>query len=151
MAGIREILKLGDPLLRETAVPVRRFNAQLGKLIDDMAATMYAANGIGLAAPQVGVSKCVVVIDEGDGLIELVNPEIVERSGEDTAVEYCLSVPEIGGEVKRAAKVRVVAQNRDGEPLSIEAEDWLARVLQHEIDHLHGRLFVDIMTKEVRD
>jgi len=153
MAAIREIIKLGDPLLREQAAQVRRFDTRLNKLLDDMAVTMYAARGVGLAAPQIGVSKCLVVVDdgEGEGLIELVNPLILQMDGEASEVEYCLSVPELGGEVKRAERVTVQAQDRNGETRQYEAAGWLARIFQHEIDHLQGRLFVDIMTREVRD
>jgi len=151
MAVIREIIKMGDPLLRESAAKVRRFGPRLEKMLDEMAATMYAANGVGLAAPQVGISKCLVVLDDGEGLIELINPVIVQAEGEISEVEYCLSVPEIGGEVLRAERVTVEALDRKGETRVYEAESWLARIFQHEIDHLHGRLFVDVMTREVRD
>ena len=153
MAEIREIIKLGDPLLRQKAATVQRFNESLAKLLDDMAATMYAANGVGLAAPQIGISKCVAVVDdaEASGLLELINPQITERSGHETAIEYCLSVPEIGGEVVRAATIVVEAQNRFGEPFRLEADGWLARILQHEIDHLNGTVFIDIMEREVHD
>ena len=151
MAAIREIIKMGDPLLRVSAVKVRRFGPRLNKMLDDMAATMYAAQGVGLAAPQIGISKCLVVLDDGEGLIELVNPVIVKAEGEIVEVEHCLSVPEIGGEVLRAEHVTVEAQDRNGETRVYEAEGWLARIFQHEIDHLHGRLFVDMMSREVRD
>lgn len=153
MAEIREIIKLGDPLLRQQAAEVQRFNARLGKLLDDMAATMYAAQGCGLAAPQIGVSKRLAVLDdgEGSGLIELVNPVIVYTEGEISDVERCLSVPDIGGEVARAEKITVKAQNRQGETAEYQVEGWLARIFQHEIDHLYGRMFVDIMTREVRE
>ena len=115
-----------------------------------MAATMYAANGVGLAAPQVGISKCVVVVDDaqGSGLLELINPQIITKEGSESAVEHCLSVDDIGGEVVRATKVIVDAEDRYGEPFRLEAAGWLARILQHEIDHLNGTVFVDIMTRE---
>ena len=151
MAAIREIIKMGDPLLRERAVQVRRFGLRINRLLDDMAETMYAANGVGLAAPQIGVSKCLVVLDDGQGLIELINPVILKASGETTDVEYCLSVPEIGGEVKRAGHVTVQAQDRNGDYRKLEAEGLVARIIQHEIDHLRGRLFVDVMTREVKN
>ena len=151
MAQIREIIKLGDPLLRQKAMPVRRFGSHLNKLLDDMAATMYAERGCGLAAPQIGVSKCLVVIDDGQGLIELVNPVIVKAKGSVSNVEYCLSVPEIGGEVRRAERIIVEAQDREGQTCVCEVEGFLARIVQHEIDHLQGRLFVDVMLREVRD
>ena len=151
MAAIREIIKLGDPLLRQQAAQVRRFGPRLNRLLDDMACTMYASKGCGLAAPQIGISKCLVVIDDGQGLIELVNPHIRQAEGEASDVEYCLSVPEIGGEVKRAERITVEAQDRNGVTHTYEAEGWLARIFQHEIDHLHGRLFVDVMIREVLD
>ena len=153
MAAIRDIIKLGDPLLRECAAQVRRFGPHLDNLLDDMAATMYEANGVGLAAPQIGISKCILVADDGNGsgLIELINPVLLDTAGEASEVEYCLSVPGRGGEVIRAERVKVKAQDRQGESRVYEAEGWLARIFQHEIDHLHGRLFVDVMTREVND
>jgi peptide deformylase len=151
MAAIREIIKLGDPLLRQAAAPVRRFGPHLNRMLDDMAETMYAAHGCGLAAPQIGVSKCLVVVDDGNGLIELINPVIIKAEGEASDVEYCLSVPDIGGEVLRAEFVTMEALDRDGQSQVFEAEGLLARIFQHEIDHLHGRMFVDVMTREVRD
>ena len=151
MVAIRQIIKLGDPLLRQQASTVRRFGTHLNKLLDDMAETMYAAQGCGLAAPQIGISKRLAVIDDGNGLIELVNPEIVESVGEIVEVEHCLSVPKIGGEVLRHERITVKAQNRHGEPCEFKAEGILARIFQHEIDHLHGRLFTDIMIREVVD
>jgi peptide deformylase len=151
MAAIREIIKLGDPLLRERAAPVRRFGPRLNRLLDDMACTMYAARGVGLAAPQICLSKCLVVLDDGQGLVELINPVILDKEGETSDVEYCLSVPKIGGEVIRAERITVKTQDRKGEYRIIEAAGLPARIMQHEIDHLQGRLFVDIMTREVQD
>ncbi|MCL1816154.1 MAG: peptide deformylase [Clostridiales bacterium] len=151
MAAVREIIKLGDPLLRQQAIRVRRFGAHLNRLLDDMANTMYAAQGCGLAAPQIGVSKCLVVADDGHGLVELINPVIVKAEGEASEVEYCLSVPKIGGEVTRAQSIVVEALDREGNSQIFEATGFKARILQHEIDHLHGRMFVDVMTREVRD
>ncbi len=153
MSAIRQIVKLGDPILRQDAQTVKRFGLQLHILLDDMAKTMYASNGVGLAAPQIGVSKRVVVIDDHDqsGLIELINPEIVTKEGNELDVEYCLSVPNRGGEVERATKIIVNAQDRFGEEYVYEVEDFLARIFQHEIDHLNGQLFVDIMKREVKD
>ncbi len=153
MSAIRQIVKLGDPILRQDAQTVKRFGIQLHILLDDMAKTMYASNGVGLAAPQIGVSKRVVVIDDHDqsGLIELVNPEITVKEGCELDVEYCLSVPNRGGEVERATKIVVNAQDRFGEEYEYEVEGFLARIFQHEIDHLNGQLFVDIMKREVKD
>lgn len=144
--AIRVIVKHPDPILREKAVPVKKINEHIIKLLDDMAETMYAAEGVGLAAPQVGVSKRVCVIDVGDehGLIELINPEIISKSGEQIGPEGCLSFPGLVAEVRRAKKCKVRALNRHGEEFELEGEDFLARALQHEIDHLNGVLFIDL-------
>lgn len=144
--AIRVIVKYPDPILREKSVEVRNINKNIIKLLDDMAETMYDADGVGLAAPQVGVSKRVTVIDVGDehGLIELINPEIIEKSGEQIGPEGCLSFPGIVGEVRRAQKCKVRALNRYGEVFEIEGEGLLARAFQHEIDHLNGVLFTDL-------
>ena len=142
--AILDIKKAGDVVLKQQAQPVARIDKKIRTLLDDMAETMYKANGVGLAAPQVGESIQVVVIDVGEGLIELVNPEIVRMDGTETDSEGCLSVPEIYGDVERAAKVSVKYLNRQGKNHRITATGLLARCLQHEIDHLHGRLFIDI-------
>lgn len=142
--AILDIKKAGDVVLKQQSQPVARIDKQIRTLLDDMAQTMYKANGVGLAAPQVGQSIQVVVIDVGEGLIELVNPEIVRMEGSETDTEGCLSVPEIYGDVERAAKVSVKYLNRQGKHHRITATGLLARCLQHEIDHLHGRLFIDI-------
>jgi len=144
--AIRIIVKDPDPVLREKAKPVTKFNANLHKLLDDMAETMYDANGVGLAAPQIGILKRVIVIDVGDehGLIEMVNPEIVEREGEQIGPEGCLSIPGLNGIVRRAQRVVVKGQDRSGNPFTVEAEGYLARAFQHEVDHLNGVLFTDI-------
>ncbi|HJF84134.1 peptide deformylase [Megamonas hypermegale] len=142
--AILDIKKAGDVVLKQQAQPVARIDKKIRTLLDDMAETMYKANGVGLAAPQVGESIQVVVIDVGEGLIELVNPEIVRMEGTETDSEGCLSVPEIYGDVERAAKVSVKYLNRQGKNHRITATGLLARCLQHEIDHLHGRLFIDI-------
>lgn len=142
--AILDIKKAGAAVLKEQAAPVERIDKTIRTLLDDMAETMYKANGVGLAAPQVGQSVQVVTIDVGDGLIELVNPVIIRREGSAVDTEGCLSVPGIYGEVERAAKVSVEFLNRRGKRHRITAEGLLARCLQHEIDHLHGRLFIDI-------
>ena len=142
--AILDIKKAGDVVLKQQAQPVARIDKKIRTLLDDMAETMYKANGVGLAAPQVGESIQVVVIDVGEGLIELINPEIVRMEGTETDSEGCLSVPEIYGDVERAAKVSVKYLNRQGKNHRITATGLLARCLQHEIDHLHGRLFIDI-------
>lgn len=147
--AIRVIVKHPDPILREKALEVRRINSNIVKLLDDMKETMYAAEGVGLAAPQVGISKRVAVIDAGDeqGLIELINPEIISKSGEQLGPEGCLSFPGLMGDVRRAKICKVRALNRDGETFEIEGEGLLARALQHEIDHLNGVLFTDFVER----
>lgn len=148
--AIRIIVKHPDPILREKALEVRKINANIIKLLDDMADTMYDAEGVGLAAPQVGISKRVAVIDTGDeehGLIELINPEIISKSGEQLGPEGCLSFPGLLGDVRRAMVCKVRALNRDGETFEIEGEGLLARALQHEIDHLNGILFTEFVER----
>lgn len=144
--AIRLIVKDPDPVLRERAKEVTKFNANLHKLLRDMAETMYDAKGVGLAAPQIGILKRVIVVDVGDehGLIEMVNPEIVEREGEQIGPEGCLSIPGLNGIVRRAQRVVVKGQDRDGHPFTVEAEGYLSRAFQHEVDHLNGVLFTDI-------
>jgi len=144
--AIRLIVKDPDPVLRERAKEVTKFNANLHKLLRDMADTMYDARGVGLAAPQIGILKRVIVVDVGDehGLIEMVNPEIVEREGEQIGPEGCLSIPGLNGIVRRAQRVVVKGQDRNGNPFTVDAEGYLARAFQHEVDHLNGVLFTDI-------
>ena len=144
--ALLEILKAGNPVLKKKSVPVERVDKNLKKLLDDMAETMYAHDGVGLAAPQVGRNICVVVIDCQDdhGLLELINPVITFREGEAVDTEGCLSVPEIYGEVSRAAKVKVQFINRRGKLQTLTATGLLARCIQHELDHLEGQLFIDI-------
>lgn len=146
--AIRTIVKHPDPILREKAIVVTKFNSNLHKLLDDMAETMYEANGVGLAAPQVGVSKRVIVMDCGDGLIEIVNPEIVDFKGEQFDYpEGCLSIPGLRGDVRRHQWVKLRGQDRFGNAIELEAEDLLSRCSQHEIDHLNGVLFIDVADK----
>lgn len=148
----RKIVILGeDEVLRKRCRPVEKFDERLFTLLDDMAETMYAANGAGLAAPQVGILKRVVVIDVGDGLIELINPEIVATEGERVVVESCLSVPDKCGTVKRPVKVTARGLNRHGEPIEVTGEEFLAMALCHEIDHLDGTVYVDKMIEDVSD
>ena len=149
--ALRKIICIEDELLRKKSRPVDKFDEKLHKLLDDMAETMYNANGVGLAAPQVAVLRRVVVIDCGDGLIEMVNPEIIETEGEQDGPEGCLSAPGRGGMVKRPMKVRARFQGRNGEWYEIEAEELLARCIMHETDHLDGQLYVDIMSRELFD
>ena len=139
----------GDPVLHEPAEPVTRFDDELRTLVDDMYETMFAAPGVGLAAPQVGILKRAVVVDAGSGLIELVNPEIIRAEGAHVGVESCLSVPDRCGTVERPEKVAVRAQNRRGEPIEITGEGFLAVALCHEIDHLDGVLYIDRMIEDV--
>ncbi|TWH60352.1 peptide deformylase [Desulfitobacterium sp. LBE] len=148
--AIYQIVEIGSEVLREKAVPVKEITPNIEKLLDNMLDTLYDANGVGLAAPQVGVSKRVVVIDVGEGPIELINPVIIAKEGEDLDDEGCLSIPGITGQVARAAKVKVEALNRQGELQVIEGEGLLSRCLQHEIDHLEGILFVDKAKKTSR-
>lgn len=190
--ALLKILKYPDPFLRRKCAPIEEIDDELHALLDDMTETMYAAKGVGLAAPQVGVDKRVVVIDaspwfrndgeeegdegesdgeidsaetapaeeaveygeeeyDGPGLIELINPVIVYSEGSAVAEEACLSIPGFSSEVKRKLKVVVEAYNRDGDPIEIEAEDLLARVFQHEIDHLDGVLFIDRLSRLKRE
>ncbi|MEN8257984.1 MAG: peptide deformylase [Thermodesulfobacteriota bacterium] len=146
--AIREILKYPNPLLRKKAGKVTEFGDAIQELVDDMAETMYDAPGVGLAAPQIGVSLQLVVMDitdkeEEPELIVLVNPEISEGEGSAVDEEGCLSVVDLTAKVKRFTKIRVTAQDIDGNPLDFIAEDWYARVIQHETDHLNGTLFID--------
>ena len=145
--ALRQIVKIGEPVLRKKSKVVKEINDRIIELLDDMADTMYEADGVGLAAPQVGILKRVVVIDIGDGLIELINPEIIETEGEYLDNEGCLSVPGECGDVLRPYGVKVRAQNRFGETVEIEGEELLARAFCHEIDHLDGILFVDKVEK----
>ena len=142
--AIRKIVTVGDEKLRKHCKPVDKFNLRLRILLKDMADTMYQNDGAGLAAPQVGILKRAVVVDVGDHLYELVNPEIISREGEQTGPEGCLSVPGRAGVVKRPMKVVVRAQNNKGEPYEVEAEGFLARAMCHEIDHLEGVLFTSL-------
>lgn len=141
--AIRNIIKDGDEVLRKKSKEVDVINGKLLALLDDMADTMYKAEGIGLAAPQIGVLKRVVVIDIGEGLIELINPKVVSSEGEQMEVEGCLSIPKVYGEVKRPDKVEVEALNRKGEKVKLKGDGLLARAFCHEIDHLDGILFKD--------
>ena len=150
--AIRKIVKLGeDEILRKHARKVEQFDNRLHTLLDDMADTMYEADGAGLAAPQVGILKRVVVVDVGEGLIELVNPEIISAEGSQLCIEGCLSVPGKRGRVERPEKVRVHAQDRHGRHIELEGEDFLANALCHEIDHLDGIVYVDKMLEDVTD
>ena len=141
--AIREKREKGDEILYKKCKAVVKFDEKLHILLDDMYETMQSRDGVGLAAPQVGILKRAVVIDVGDGKIELINPEIVEESGEQTGSEGCLSVPGVFGEVTRPNVVTVKAQDRDGKWFKITGKELLARAFCHEIEHLDGKLFLD--------
>ncbi len=141
--ALRNIRKLGDDILRKKCRIVENIDDKIITLLDDMADTLYEADGVGLAAPQVGVLKRIALVDVGDGLIELINPEIIAEEGTQTADEGCLSVPGKYGKVERPKKVTVRATDRDGNEFEITGEDLLARAFCHEIDHLDGIVFVD--------
>jgi peptide deformylase len=141
--ALLDIRVLGDPILREETVPVSEVTDELRTLIANMFETMHAAKGIGLAAPQVGRTERLTVIDVDGAEFVLINPEIVEREGSAKGEEGCLSIPDVYADVERATRVVVRALDRDGKPFEVEAEDLLARCMQHEIDHLFGTLFID--------
>ena len=140
--AIRNIVKTGDDVLLKMCRPVEKFDAKLWALLDDMYDTMNMANGVGLAAPQVGLLRRVVVIDVGEGRIELINPEIIAQSGEQDGAEGCLSFPNQWGMVKRPMHVTVRAQDRNGKTFELSGSELLARAFCHEIDHLNGVCFV---------
>ena len=147
--AIRIIRTTDDPVLREKAKDVPEITPQVQRLLADMVETMYDAEGIGLAAPQIGISKRIIVIDVQDetGVLKLINPEIISREGKETAIEGCLSFPGVAGEVDRDESVTVRAQDAEGNTVEICASGLLARAFQHEIDHLDGVLFVDKVTR----
>jgi peptide deformylase len=152
--SLRTILEFPDPRLRARALPVKRFDAELSRLVDDMFETMYAAPGIGLAAPQVDVQLRLLVIDvseERNQPLVLINPEILAREGVEVTEEGCLSVPGIYDQVQRAARVRVRAQDRNGEVFERDYEGTLAVCVQHEMDHIDGKLFVDYLSDLKRE
>ena len=153
---LREIVKYPDPVLEQPGEPVTEFNDELRALVDDMFESMYEAKGIGLAAPQIGLSKRLTVIDlsfkeKPEDKIVLINPEIVFRAGKQHEEEGCLSLPEIREKVTRAAKVKVKAQDLEGKWFEIEGEELLSRAFQHEIDHLDGILFFRRVSALKRD
>lgn len=141
--ALRNIRKLGDDILRKKCRTVEKIDEKIITLLDDMADTLYEAEGVGLAAPQVGVLKRIALVDVGDGLIELINPEIIHTEGLQIADEGCLSVPGKYGKVERPKVVTVRATDRNGNEFEITGEDLLARAFCHEIDHLDGVVFVD--------
>ncbi|NLV75737.1 MAG: peptide deformylase [Tissierellia bacterium] len=147
--AIRQIRYIGDPLLRKVSREVTEIDDRIKILLEDMVDTMYKEEGIGLAAPQVGVLRRVVVIDVGEGVLKLINPELIYEEGENIDIEGCLSVPNRAGKVKRPEKVKVKYIDETGEEKVIEGTGLLAKALCHEIDHLDGILFIDKMIEEV--
>lgn len=144
----RKIVKKGDDLLRKKSREVTVFDKKLADLLDDMAETMHKAEGVGIAAPQVGILRRAVIVEPEEGnMIELVNPVILSAEGEGEDTEGCLSVPGVYGYVKRPTKVVVRAYDRNGEEFELEAEDFAARAVCHELDHLEGTLFIDKVTR----
>lgn len=153
---IYPIVKFPDPILQQPAEPVTVFDAELRKLVDDMFTSMYDAQGIGLAAPQIGVSKRLTVIDlsfqkKPEDKIVLINPEVIEINGKQVEEEGCLSLPEIRDRVVRAAEVKVRAQDAEGKPIEVKGTELLARAMLHEIDHLDGILFIFRLSRLKRD
>ena len=149
--GLRKILTDKEPALHKTCRPVVDFDKKLHKLLDDMQETLIDSNGVGLAAPQVGILRRVVVVDTGDGVLELVNPSLVETDGEQEGPEGCLSVPGKYGLVKRPYYAKVRAQDRYGEWFEAEAEELIARCFCHELDHLDGILYTQVMERFLTD
>lgn len=149
--AVRTIVTEDEDILRKKSREVTEFNSKLHNLLDDMAETMYDVGGVGLAAVQIGILRKAIVIDIDDGLIELVNPEIIEEDGCQDGPEGCLSSPNEFGLVERPMKVKVKAQDRNGEIFTVEGEGLLARAFCHEIDHLTGVLFKDLVTEMIDD
>ena len=141
--AIRNILVEGEERLRKKSRPVEKIDERILTLLDDMAETMYENNGVGLAAPQVGVLRQVVIVDIGEGLIEMINPQIIQQEGSQSGEEGCLSIPGVVAIVERPQQVVVKALNRNGEEMTYTAEGFLARAFCHEIDHLSGTLYID--------
>lgn len=142
--ALRTILTQGDPALSKKCRPVEKFDARLHTLLDDMRETLTDSNGVGLAAPQIGIlRRVVVVVDAEDNMLELVNPELIRTEGEQTGLEGCLSVPGKWGVVTRPSKAAVRAQDRNGKPFEVEGEGIVARCFCHELEHLDGHLFVE--------
>ena len=145
--GLRKILTDKDPALHKVCRPVEKFDWRLHKLLDDMADTLAEANGVGLAAPQVGILRRVVIVDTGEEILELVNPVMLETSGEQEGAEGCLSVPGKYGLVKRPYIAKVKAQDRYGQWYEVEGEELIARCFCHELDHLDGIVYTEVMER----
>ena len=149
--AIRQLRYVNDPILRKKSREVTKIDDRIKTLLNDMAETMYENEGVGLAAPQVGILRKVIVIDIGEGILKLINPEIIEKEGESLDIEGCLSVPNRAGKVLRPERVKVKYLDIDGKKKIIEGTGLLARALCHEIDHLNGGLFIDKVVEEVED
>ena len=145
--GLRKILTDKDPALHKVCRPVEKFDGRLHKLLDDMKETLIDANGVGLAAPQVGILRRVVLVDTGDEVLELINPSLLETSGEQVGAEGCLSVPGKYGLVKRPNYAKVRSQDRNGNWFEAEGEELIARCFCHELDHLDGILYTEVMER----
>ena len=145
--GLRKILTEKEPALHKVCKPVEKFDWRLHKLLDDMRETLIDSNGVGLAAPQVGILRRVVLVDLGDEILELINPEIIDTDGEQEGAEGCLSVPGRYGLVKRPYYAKVRAQDRDGQWYEAEGEELIARCFCHELDHLDGILYTQVMER----
>lgn len=149
--AIIKVREEGDPILRKISKPVREITPAILTLLDDMADTMVVEDGVGLAAVQIGALRRIFITDVGEGVIEFINPEILETAGEQVGIEGCLSVPGMSGDVRRANYVKVKALNRQGEEFILEGEELLARAILHEYDHLEGELFIDKVEGELSD
>ena len=149
--ALRQIRTVGDPVLTKTCKEIKEITPKILELADDMLETMYEANGVGLAAPQVGILKRMVVIDIGDGPILMINPEIIETSGTQTGDEGCLSLPGKAGTVTRPNYVKTRAFNEDGDEYEIEGTELLARAICHELDHLDGHMYTEKVEGELHD
>ena len=149
--GLRKILTTEDPALHKTCRPVEVFDKKLHKLLDDMRETLIESGGVGLAAPQIGILRRVVLVDNGEEILELVNPSLVETDGEQVGAEGCLSLPGKFGIVKRPAYAKVRAQDRDGNWYEAEGEELTARCFCHELDHLDGIMYTEVMDRFLTD
>jgi peptide deformylase len=149
--ALKDVIKFPHQVLRQDCEPITNITDDIIQLIDDMTETMYAYKGVGLAAPQVGIAKNVIVLDVGQGPIILINPEIVISEGSAMREEGCLCLPEISVNVERKECIQISGIDRKGNPVTFDAEGLLARALQHEIDHLHGTLIIDKLSKLKRD
>lgn len=145
----RKIRTEEDEVLRKVSKEVKEFDEALGQLLDDMADTMYEENGVGLAAPQLGILKRIFIVDIGDGLVEFINPEVIQAEGEQFGEEGCLSVPNKFGNVRRPNYVKMRAQNRFGQIFEVEGTELMARAMLHENDHLDGRLYIDLVEGDI--